>query len=140
MTTWKATQHSHAGRMHVTKVNFKLYHTFFFACVIQAMLQLNTDSTSGWPNRWNLLLMNTQEKKTKSKCSISDCERLMLVLRNWVHARFVLVWGVKKKICPCFEWLKSTKIGKLNVVYLVDVDNKKNMIFVLTWEKLNKHI
>ena len=59
----------------------------------------------------------------------------MLVLRNWVHARFVLVWGVKKKIYPSFEWLKGTKIGKLNVVYLVDVDNKKNIIFVFDMRK-----
>lgn len=51
------------------------------------------------------------------------------------YARFVSVWGVRKKIYPCFEWLEGRKIGKLNIVYSVCVDNKENIFFF--WHEKN---
>ena len=79
-------------------------------------------------------------KRKRPKVSVASqiVNGLYWCWENWVHARFVSVWGVRKKIYPCFEWLKGRKIGKLKVVY--SVDNKENIIFVLTWEKLNKHM
>lgn len=135
MTTWKATQHSHPWMMHVTKVNFNLYHAFFLCvsyrlCCSSVQTVPAADQTDETFCRWIL-----KRKRPKVSVESQIVNGLYWWGENWVHARFVSVWGVRKKISPWFEWLKGGKIGKWKVVYSVYRTTRKTLF--LFWLEKN---
>ena len=130
MTTWKAI---HEGCMSLKLI---LSFTMHFLCVSYRLCCSSVqtvpaaDQTDETFCRWIL-----KRKRPKVSVVSQIVNGLYWWRENWVHARFLSVWGGTKKISPWFEWLKGGKIGKLKVVYSVHWTTRKTLF--LFWLEKN---